>query len=241
VWRERKKKSLEGGQEWREDGDEVSATQWGRAKRAGGIAAGGAEAGGDRAGAWAASEHGIAGTEAQCGALRRMVSSATSTTTGPRAALSLPAQQPIWTRAMGASGRVVARRVESRTSLRALAQERRAGHQPRDHLPAHLAGSEKWRHPPPTSARGAQELPKTLRALRQSRAPGGKANDWRAARQGGGAAPDRPLGDRYDDGRESGGEQPLRADPGRAQERLPHAGETSRGAPPPKPTARCWA
>ena len=28
VWRERKKKSLEGAEEWREDGDEVSATQW---------------------------------------------------------------------------------------------------------------------------------------------------------------------------------------------------------------------
>src|SRR5205085_5075413 len=38
------------------------------------------------------------------------------------------------------------------------------------HLPAHLAGSEKWRHAARTSARGAQELPETLRALRQSRA-----------------------------------------------------------------------
>ena len=205
VWRERKKKSLEGAQEWREDGDEVSATQWGRAERAGGVASGGAETGGDRARAWATSQHGVAGTETQRGTLRWMVSSAARATTGPRAALSVAAQQPIWTRAMGASGRVVARRVEPRTSLRALAPEAGTGDQPRDHLPPHLAGSEKWRHAARTSARCAQELPETLRALRQPRATGGQANDWRAASQCGTAAPDRPLGDRHDDGRESGG------------------------------------
>ena len=193
VWRERKKKSLEGAEEWREGGDEVSATQWGRAERAGGVATGGTEAGGDRAGAWAASQHGVAGTETQRGALRWMVSSAARATTGPRAALSVAAQQPIWPRAMGASGRAVAGRVEPRTSLRALALERRAGDQPRDHLPAHLAGSEKWRHAARTSARCAQELPETLRALRQPRATGGKKNDWGAASQGGAAAPDRAL------------------------------------------------
>ena len=82
---------------------------------------------------------------------------------------SVAAQQPIWTRAMGASGRVVARRVEPRTSLRAPALEARTGDQPRNHLPAHLAGSEKWRHPARTSARRAQELPETLRALRHCR------------------------------------------------------------------------
>jgi len=205
VWREGKKKGLEGGEGWREDGDEVSATQWGRAERAGGVATGGAEAGGDRARAWAPPQHGVAGTEAQRGALRRMVSSAAGATTGPRAALSVAAQQSIWTRALGASGRVIAGRVEPRTSLRALALEARAGDQPRDHLPAHLAGSEKWRHAARTSARCAQELPETLRALRQPRESGGKANDWGAASQGGAAAPDRPLGNRHDDGRESGG------------------------------------
>ena len=226
VWREGKKKSLEREEERPEGGDEVSATQRGRAERAGGVAIGGTEAGGDRARAWAASQHGVAGAEAQRGPLRWMVSSAARATTGPRAALSVAAQQPIWPRAMGASGRAVAGRVEPRTSLRALALERRAGDQPRDDLPAHLAGSEKWRHAARTSARCAQELPETLRALRQPRATGGKKNDWGAASQCGAAAPDRPLGDRHDDGREPGGEQPLRADPGRAQERLPHAGET---------------
>src|ERR1700730_1809417 len=85
VWRERKKKSLEGAEEWREDGDEVSATQWGRAERAGGVATGGTQAGGGSAGAWAPSQHGVAGTQAQLGALRRMVSSATSATARPRA------------------------------------------------------------------------------------------------------------------------------------------------------------
>jgi hypothetical protein len=193
VWRERKKKGLEGEEERPEGRDEVSATQWGRAERAGGVATGGAEAGGDRAGAWAPSQHGIAGIEAQRGTLRWMVSSAARATTGPRAALSVAAQQPVWTRAMGASGRVVEGAVEPRTSLRALALERRAGDQPRDDLPAHLAGSEKWRHAARTSARCAQELPETLRALRQPRAPGGKKNDWGAARQGGAAAPARPL------------------------------------------------
>ena len=68
---------------------------------------GGAEVGGDRARAWATSQHGVAGTEAQRGALRWMVSSAARATTGPRAALSVAAQQPIWTRALGASGRVL--------------------------------------------------------------------------------------------------------------------------------------
>ena len=62
VWREGKKKGLEGEEEWPEDGDEVSATQRGRAERAGGVAAGGVQAGGDRAGAWAASQHGVAGS-----------------------------------------------------------------------------------------------------------------------------------------------------------------------------------
>src|ERR1700730_4228455 len=226
VWRERKKKSLEGTEEWREDGDEVSATQWGRAERAGGVASGGAETGGDRARAWATSQHGVAGTEAQRGTLRWTISSAARATTGSRAALSVAAQQPIWTRAMGASGRVVARRVEPRTSLGALALEARVGDQPRDHLPAHLAGSAKWRHAARTSARCAQELPETLRALRQPRATGGKKNDWGATSQCGAATADRPLGDRHDDGRGPGGEQPLRVNPGRAQERLPHAGET---------------
>ena len=193
VRRERKKKSLEGTQEWREGGDEVSATQRGRAERAGGVASGGAETGGDRARAWATSQHGVAGAEAQRGTLRWTVSSAARATTGPRAALSVAAQQPIWRRAMGASGRVVAGRVEPRTSLRALALERRAGDQPRDHLPAHLEGSEKWRHAARTPARCAQELPETLRALRQPRATGGEKNDWRAASQCGAAAPDRPL------------------------------------------------
>ena len=74
VWREGKKKGLEGEKEWPEGGDEVSATGWGRTERAGGVADGGAEAGGDRAGAWAASEHGLARIEAQRGALRWAVS-----------------------------------------------------------------------------------------------------------------------------------------------------------------------
>src|SRR5665213_3114433 len=75
VWRERKKKGLEGEEEWREDGDEVSATERGRTQRAGGVAPGGMEASGDCAGAGAPSEHGLAGTQTQGGALRRLVSS----------------------------------------------------------------------------------------------------------------------------------------------------------------------
>src|SRR5450631_3238636 len=74
AWREGKKKGLEGAEVWPESGDEVSATQWGRTKRAGGVAVGRAEAGGDRAGAWAASQHGVARTQAQRGALRWLVS-----------------------------------------------------------------------------------------------------------------------------------------------------------------------
>src|SRR5450432_1808197 len=226
VWRERKKKGLEREEIRPEDGDEVSATQWGRAERAGDVAVGGAEAGGDCAGAWAPSQHDLARTEAQRSTLRRMVSSGARATARPRAALSVAAQQPVWARAMGASGRVVEGGVEPRTSLRALARERRAGEQPRDHLSAHRTGSEKWRRAARTSARCAQELPEALRSLRQSRATGRQANDWGAASQGGAAAPDRALGNRHDDGREPWREQPLRADPGRAQERLPHAGET---------------
>src|ERR1041385_4606298 len=71
VWREGKKKGLEGEEIRREGGDEVLATGWGRTKRAGGVAVGRAEAGGDRAGAWATPQHSLAGTEAQRGALRR--------------------------------------------------------------------------------------------------------------------------------------------------------------------------
>src|ERR1043166_5892120 len=65
VWREGKKKGLEREEIRREDGDEVSATWRGRAERAGGVATGGDEAGGDRARAWTASQHGVAGAEAQ--------------------------------------------------------------------------------------------------------------------------------------------------------------------------------
>ena len=174
MWREGKKKGLEGAEDWPEDGDEVSATEWGRAERAGGVALGGIEAGRDRAGAGAPPQHGVAGTEAQRGALRRLVSSAASAAAGPRAALSVAAQQPVWSRALGASGRVVAGRVEPRTSLRALAFEARAGDQPRDHLPAHLAGSEKWRHAARTSAR--------VRARAAGNATGVTTaeGDWRA-------------------------------------------------------------
>ena len=182
VWREGKKKDLEGEKGWLESGDEVSATGGGRAERAGGVAVGGAEAGGDRARAWAASQHGLAGTEAQRRALRRPVSGQTGAAAGPCAALSVAAQQPVWARTVGASGRVVEGRVEPRTSLRALALAARAGDQPRDDLPAHLARSEKWRHAAPTSARSAQELPETLRALRQPRAAGRQTHDLRSGR-----------------------------------------------------------
>src|SRR6266850_1348160 len=132
VWREGKKKGLEGGEGWPEGGDEVSATGWGRTERAGGVAAGGAEGGGDRAGAWTPSQHGVAGTEAQRGALRWLVSSAARATARPRAALSVAAQQPVWAWAMGASGRVVEGTMEPRTSLRALALAARIDDQPRD-------------------------------------------------------------------------------------------------------------
>jgi Helix-turn-helix domain len=100
------------------------------------------------------------------------VSSQARAAAGSRAALSVAAQQPVWVRTLGTGGRVVEGRVEPRTSLRTLAPGARAEDQPRDDLPAHLAGPAKWRHPARTSARGAQELPETLRALRQPRAPG---------------------------------------------------------------------
>src|SRR5712691_6799758 len=87
VWREGKKKGLEGAEDWPEGGDEVSATGWARAERAGGVAAGGAEAGGDRAGAWAPPQHGVAGTEAQRGALRWLVSRAARAAAGAGTAL----------------------------------------------------------------------------------------------------------------------------------------------------------
>ena len=151
-----KKKGLEGGEGWPEGGDEVSATQWGRTERAGGVAVGGVEAGGDRAGAWAPPQHGDARTEAQRRALRRLVSRAARATTGPRAALSVAAQQPVWARTVGAGGRVVEGRVEPRTSLRALALAARAEDQPRDDLSPHLAGSAQRREAARTSARCAQ-------------------------------------------------------------------------------------
>ena len=201
VWREGKKKVLEGEEILPEGGDEVSAAEWRRKERVGGVAVGGAEAGGDRARAWAASQHGLAGTEAQRGALRRVVSRATGATAGARATLSVAAQQPVWTRALGAGGRVVAGAVEPRTSLRALALEEGVGDQPRNHLPPHLAGSEKRRQAARTSARSAQELSETLRALRQPRVPGGKANDRGTTEHGGTTAADRTLGDRHHDGR----------------------------------------
>ena len=124
--------------------------------------------------------------KAQRGALRRLLSGAPGAATGARPALSVAAQHPIWTRRVGARGRVVAGRVEPRTSLRALEIAERAEDQPRDDLPAHLAGSERWRHVARTSARGTQELPETLRALRQPRASGGQTHDLGAADEGGG-------------------------------------------------------
>src|SRR3954468_12051394 len=123
MCREGKKKGLEGEEGWPEDRDEVSATQKGRAKRAGGVTFGGAQAGGDRARAWAASEHGLEGAPAQRGTVRRMVSSGASAATGSRAAVSVATQQPVWAPTLGTRGRVVAGRVESGTSLRTPALE----------------------------------------------------------------------------------------------------------------------
>ena len=57
---------------------------------------------------------------------------------------------------MGSSRGIVARRVEPRTSLRALGFAARTDDQPRDHLPAHLARSEKRSDFPP-HLRGARK------------------------------------------------------------------------------------
>jgi hypothetical protein len=226
AWREGKKKGLEGGGSWPEDGDEVSATQWGRTKRAGGVALGGTEAGGDCAGAWASSQHGVAGTQVQRGALRRLVSDAARPAAGARPALSLATQQPVWRRTLGARGSVVAARVEPRTSLRALALGARVD----DHhetIYRHI-----WR-----DLRSGGTLHEHLRAARKSCRKrygrydsrgrlAGKRMIGEATGQRGATASDGPLGDRHDDGREPGREQPLRADPRRAQERLAHDRET---------------
>ncbi len=226
VWREGKKKGVEGEDSWPESGDEVSATEWRGTERLGGVAAGGIEAGRDRAGTGAAPEHGVAGAAAQPVAARRPVSSESGAGANAGAPEALAAQQPVWERAVGAGGRVVEGSVEPGTSLRALALAERTEDQPRDHLPAHLAGSAPWRRSARTSARSAQELPETLRALRQPGAPGGEKNDRRTAGERRVAAAARPLGDRHHDGREPGREQSLRAHPGRTQERLFAHGQT---------------
>ena len=123
VWRERKKKGLEGAQERPEGGDEVSATEWGRTERVGSVALGGTEAGGDRARAWAPSQHGLARTEAQRGALRWLVLSAARSSEPTRGVIARGAIVSLgadtgsgWKRCWG--------RVEPRTSLRALELKR---------------------------------------------------------------------------------------------------------------------
>ncbi len=224
--REGKKKGLEGAQSWPESGDEVSATERRRTERPGSVAVGGFKPGGDRPGTGTTPEHSVAGTAAQPVAARWPVSGAAGAGANPGAEATRAAQQPVWAGALGARRRVVEGTMEPRTSLRAPATAERTGDQPRDHLPAHLAGSAPWRDPARTAARRAQELPETLRALRQPRATGRQTNDLGAAAQRGAATSDRALGDRHHDGREPGREQPLRPHPGRAQERLPHDWQT---------------
>ena len=134
MWREGKKKSLEGEEERPEGRDEVSATQWGRAERAGGVATGGAEAGGDRARAWAASEHGVAGTEAQRGTLRWMVSSAARNSGPTRGVIGRGATANL--DASNGSEEGLLREEWSPEQVSGhLRLEARAGDQPRDHLP----------------------------------------------------------------------------------------------------------
>jgi hypothetical protein len=95
VWRERKKKSLEGAEEWREDRNEVSATQWGRAERAGGVASGGVETGGDRTGTGTTPEHSVTGTAAQSVATRWPVSSESGAGANASAKATLAAEHPV--------------------------------------------------------------------------------------------------------------------------------------------------
>ena len=211
MWREGKKKDLEGEEEWPEGGDEVSATQRGRTERAGGVAAGGAQAGGDCTGAWAPSQHGIAGTEAQWYRARRAQQRAHARRYRSRRNSQFGPGQ--WERVEEllreewspeqVSGHLRLEReltISHETIYRHIWRDLRAGGSLHEHL-----------------LRCAQDVPKTLRALRQPRAPGGQKDDLGAARQDRASGPDGPLGDRHDDGREPGGEQPLRADPGRTQ------------------------
>ena len=129
--------------------------------------------------------------------------------------------------------------------------------EPRTALPGHLRRKRElaishetiyrhvWRDlkaggtPARASARCAQAVPQTLWTLRQPWAPGRQTDDQRASRLGRGPPPDRPLGNRHDDGREPGRKQRLHPDPGRAQKRLrahrqtpsAHRGGSQPGAP----------
>lgn len=170
--REGKKKVLEEGAEGRKDGDEVSTTQRRRTERVGSAAHPADESSADRALSGAASEHDRAGVAAQRGALRRVVPSGAGAGTSGGTAEALPAQPAVWSGRTLGGGIVVARAMESRASERVSAPGGAGGDQSRNDLSARVAGSETWRNPAPASAWGAQALPQTLRALRQSRAPG---------------------------------------------------------------------
>ena len=163
----------------------------GERSAAGGVAIGGAEARGDRARTWAASQHGVAGTEAQRG-LRWMVSSAARAATSPRAALSVAAGN-------SQLGREQWERVE------ALLREEWSPEQVSGHLrlKRELAISHEtiYRHIWQDLRSGARCT--SICAVR-ARAAGNatgvttaegdwrEKNDWGAASQGGAAAPVRP-------------------------------------------------
>ena len=205
MWREGKKKGLEGAEGWPEDGDEVSATEWGRTERAGGVALGGAEAGGDRAGAWAPPQHGLARTKRNA------------------------APYDGWYRARRAQQRAHARRYRSRRNsqfgrghwerVEELLREEWSPEQVSGHLrlKRELAISHEtiyrhiWR-----DLRSGGTLHEHLRGARKSCRKrygrydsrgrlAGKRMIWERPAQRGAAASDRPLGDRHHDGREPGG------------------------------------
>src|SRR5678816_2723360 len=106
------------------------------------VAHGWAEPDGDRARAWTASEHGVAGIEAQLRALRWRLPFGASASESACAALPFAAQQPVCASPVGASRSALAAGVESGANLRASGVDAGTGDWPRDHLPARLAGSQ---------------------------------------------------------------------------------------------------
>jgi hypothetical protein len=130
------------------------------------------------------------------------------------------AEQMCRARGMGSRRGSTPRRMEPRADLGTTPEERRAPHQPRDHLPLRLARQATGRLALPPPSRSPEEAPQTVRPPRQPGSPGREAPDHGAPARG-----REPLTYRTPRGRHHARQlrQALRPHARRSKDRLPPA------------------